>query len=465
MAVPDILTVSILKKKQRMNRKVSIIGGGLAGVEAAFQIAKRNIEVDLFEMRPLVMTEAHQTDLYGEMVCSNSLGATELTSASGLLKQELKLLNSFFLKIAEENRVPAGNSFSVDRIKLAEQISTEIEAVAGINLIRQEIKDIDHLDGVIIIATGPLTSPDFSHSLTRLTMRKNLFFFDATSPIVRSDSINFSKVYRASRYNKGDADFINIPLTEEQYDLFVNELKNAEKVEEKDFEKRIFFEPCLPVEEIACRGDKTLAFGTLKPVGLKNPKTNQLPHAVAQLRQDDLKNDFYQLVGFQTRLKQAEQKRIFRKLPGLEKAQFERYGRMHRNTYINAPLVIDSFFQCKTRENVFFAGQICGVEGYIESVCSGLVAGIFAAKKTLGQSLIELPESTACGALIQYITRSSWKNFRPTKFTFGLLPEIQKMKLSPEGGSRKKLKKREKKEIKAALALKNLKKWMKQSNI
>lgn len=465
MVVPDIRIVSTLKKNPSMNKKVSIIGGGLAGVEAAFQIAKRNIEVDLFEMRPQVMTDAHQTGFFGEMVCSNSLGSCDITSASGLLKQELQLLDSFFLRIAGKNRVPAGNSFSVDRIKLAEQVSNEIGSIPRINLFRQEIKDINHLDGVRIIATGPLTSKDFSKSLSQLTMRKNLFFFDATSPIIRSDSIDFSKVYRASRYDKGEADFVNIPLNEEQYLSFVNELKNAEKVDEKDFETKRLFESCLPVEEIAQRGDKALAFGTLKPVGLIPPDTKQLPYAVVQLRQDDLKNNFYQLVGFQTRLKQGEQKRIFQKLPGLEGAQFERYGRMHRNTYINAPLIMNSFFQSKTREDIFFAGQLCGIEGYVESISSGLMAGIYAAKKVLGHRMIELPEQTACGSLVQYITRSSWKNFRPTKFTFGLLPDIQTTEGSKTATGRQKMKKRERKEFKASTALQNLKKWMKQNNI
>ena len=464
-AVPVIRIVSILKRKPKMGKKISVIGGGLAGIEAAFQIAKRDIEVDLFEMRPQVKTEAHQTGYCGEMVCSNSLGSCDITSASGLLKQELQLMDSFFLRIAEQNRVPAGNSFSVDRLKLAEQISSEIESIPQINLIRKEIKDIDNIDGVAIIATGPLTSADFSNSLSRLTMRKNLFFFDATSPVIRSDSINFSKVYRASRYDKGEADFVNIPLNEEQYQSFVMDLKNAEKVEEKDFEKKHLFESCLPVEEIAQRGDKALAFGTLKPVGLINPNTKQMPFAVVQLRQDDLKNNFYQLIGFQTRLKQGEQKRIFQKLPGLEKAQFERYGRMHRNTYINAPLVMNSFYQSKTRENIFFAGQICGIEGYVESISSGFIAGTYAAKKVLGQRLIELPEFTACGSLIQYVTRSSWKNFRPTKFTFGLLPDVQEAEISKKLTGHRKMKKREKKEFKASIALQNLKKWMEQSNI
>ncbi len=443
-----------------MKSRVSVIGAGLAGVEAAYQIWSRGIEVDLYEMRPNRMTEAHQTGFLAEMVCSNSLGSTDMSSASGLLKEELKRLGSFFLSEAEKTRVPAGNSFSVDRLKLSERITRSIRSKSGINLITKEIRDIDEIEGTVIIATGPLTSPDLSESLTRITLRKNLFFFDATSPIIRSDSIDFSKLYRASRYNKGAADFVNIPLDKESYDEFVHELTNTETVAEKEFEKIDFFEYCLPVEEIARRGNQSLAFGTLRPVGLEDPKTNTIPHAVVQLRQDDLRSNFYQMVGFQTRLKQKEQKRIFRSLPGLGKAQFERYGRMHRNTYINAPLIINHFFQCKTRDDVFFAGQICGVEGYVESTGSGLIAGIYAAKKILNEPLIPLPETTANGALIHYITRSDWKNFKPTRFTFGLLRELSENNSLFSKKSNKKMNKRKKKEMKASVALKKLDEWL-----
>ncbi len=441
-------------------KKIIIIGGGLAGVEAAYQVSKRGIDVELFEMRPGSRTEAHTTGFLGEMVCSNSLGAVQLSTPSGLLKEELKMLDSFFLQIAEKNRVPAGSSFSVDRITLAENITREIQKIPNITIINQEIKDIPGTDSPVIIASGPLTSDDFARNLTKLTMRKNLFFFDATSPIIDAETIDFESIFMASRYDKGEADFVNIPLDETQYNEFVKDLLTAEQVEIKDLEKGMFFDACLPIEEIARRGEKSLAFGPLKPVGLMDPKTNRMPYAVIQLRQDDLKKNFYQMVGFQTRLKWGEQKRIFRKLPGLEKAEFERYGRMHRNTYINAPLIINKFYQCKTNPNIFFAGQVCGVEGYVESICSGLLVGIFASQRLLNQPLYSLPENTACGALVHYVSQSDWKNFKPTKFTFGLLPDVE-----TDVQKRRKLRKKEKKELKAKVALESLTKWITKAEI
>jgi methylenetetrahydrofolate--tRNA-(uracil-5-)-methyltransferase len=438
-----------------MKDKVIVIGAGLAGVEAAYQAAKRGVDVELYEMRPGTETEAHKTGFLGELVCSNSLGSTQVSAPSGLLKEELKMLDSFYLKIAEEFRVPAGSSFSVDRLRCAERITEEIEKIANIKLIQEEVKDIPETSSPVIIATGPLTGADFAQNLTTITLRKNLFFFDATCPIISADSIDFDQVYFASRYDKGEADFVNIPLDEDQYQKFVAGLIAAEKMEIKDFEKNIFFEACLPIEEIAKRGEKSLAFGPLRPVGLIDPKTNRMPHAVIQLRQDDLQKKFFQMVGFQTRLKWGEQKRIFRKLPGLEKAEFERYGRMHRNTYINGPLIINKYYQCKQKENLYFAGQICGVEGYVESLSSGLIAGIFAAQKVLNQPQYNLPETTACGALINYITRANWKNFRPTKFTFGLLPEVKTKK------GNKKLKK----ELKSGIAIEEMAKWIEKAGI
>jgi methylenetetrahydrofolate--tRNA-(uracil-5-)-methyltransferase len=440
-------------------RKVIIIGGGLAGVEAAYQVSKRGIDVELYEMRPETKTEAHTTGLLGELVCSNSLGSTQVTSASGLLKEELKLLDSFFLRVAEKFRVPAGSSFSVDRIKLAEGITEEIKAISNIKVIKQEVKEIPGSDCPIIITSGPLTGSDFAKSITDITMRKNLFFYDATSPIISAESLDFDKIYMASRYDKGDADFVNIPLDEQQYNEFVKDLIEAEKVELKELEKGLFFEACLPIEEIAHGGEKSLAFGPLKPVGLIDPRTGQMPYAVIQLRQDDLKKNFYQMVGFQTRLKWAEQKRIFRKLPGLEKAEFERYGRMHRNTYINGPLIINKFYQCKLKDNLYFAGQICGVEGYVESICAALLAGIFAAKAVLNEPRYSLPEITACGALVNYVSQANWEDFKPTKFTFGLLPDVN----VPKG--RKKESKKKKKEVKASLALERLRAWIEKAGI
>jgi methylenetetrahydrofolate--tRNA-(uracil-5-)-methyltransferase len=446
--------------KKRMidtEKKVIIIGGGLAGVEAAYQISKRGINVELYEMRPEKMTEIHTSPFLGELVCSNSLGATQISTGAGLLKEELKMLDSFFLKIAEKNRVPAGSSFSVDRIKLAENITEEIKKIPNIKIINKEITDIPDTQCPVIVATGPLTSGAFAENLLKITMRKNLFFYDATSPIINAESIDFDKIFRASRYDKGEADFINLPLSEEQYNEFVHDLLTSEKVELNEPDKDVFFDACLPIEEIARRGEKSLAFGPLKPVGLVDPKTGKMPFAVVQLRQDDLMRNFFQVVGFQTRLKWGEQKRIFRKLPGLENAEFERFGRIHRNTYIISPLIIDKFYRCKSRDNLYFAGQICGVEGYVESVSSGLIAGIFVAQRMLGQTPYNLPDNTACGSLINYICQSDWKNFRPTKFTFGLLPEVVQDK------SRKK--KKIKKEFKAQVALESLEKWIKKAGI
>lgn len=439
-------------------KKIIIIGGGIAGVEAAYQVSKRGIHVELYEMRPEKKTEAHESPFPGELVCSNSLGSTQISTASGLLKEELKILDSFFLRNAEKNRVPAGSSLSVDRIKLAETISEEIKKIPNINVINKEVTEIPETESPVIVASGPLTSAEFAVNLTKITMRKNLFFYDATTPIINADTIDFDRVFMASRYDKGEADFVNIPLDEAQYNEFVSDLAAAEKVELKEMEKNIFFDACLPIEEIARRGVKSLAFGPLKPVGLLDPKTNRMPYAVVQLRQDDLQKNFYQIVGFQTRLKWGEQKRIFRKLPGLENAEFERYGRMHRNTYINAPLIINKFYQCKFKENIYFAGQICGVEGYVESISSGLMAGIFASQQVLSQTMYNLPETTASGALVNYISQADWKDFKPTKFTFGLLPDLK-------GQAGRKIKKKLKKELKARVALENLEKWIKKASI
>ncbi len=443
-----------------MSRKVIVIGAGLAGIEAAYQAAKLGIDVDLYEMRPKKQTEAHTTPYAGELVCSNSLGSIEETSASGLLKKELEMLDSYFLKFAYKHRVPAGSSLSVDRVTLAQDISNDIQSIKGVNFINEEVTEIPAADDdqIVIIATGPLTSGDFAQALTKVTMRKNLFFFDATSPIIHADSIDMSKVFKASRYDKGEADFINLPLDEALYQEFVKALIEAETVEVKDFEQNLFFESCLPIEEIARRGEKSLAFGPLKPVGLENPSTGVIPHAVVQLRQDDLQNHFYQMVGFQTRLKWGEQKRIFQMLPGLEHAEFERFGRMHRNSYINAPLIINKFYQSKIRDNLFFAGQISGVEGYVESIASGLSAGIYAARKLLGLPLCNFPNETAIGSLVNYISQADWKDFRPTKFTFGLLPEL------PKGDHYRHFRKKKfKKEMKAKIALEALDKWLKKA--
>lgn len=431
---------------------IPVIGGGLAGVEAAYQIVKAGCRVRLIEMRPTATTEAHSTPHLGEMVCSNSLGSTELSSAAGLLKEELRRLDSFFLRLAEQARVPAGQSLSVDRLRLAASLDCELARLPGVEIERREVTRLaEFLDagGPVIVASGPLTSPALAAAISEITLRRNLFFFDATSPLIHKDSIDLGRVFPASRYGKGEADFINIPLTREEYDQLVVDLTTAETVETPDFEKDLFFEACLPVEEIARRGPQSLAFGPLKPVGLVDPRTGRQPHAVVQLRQEDVEGRFYQLVGFQTRLKYGEQKRVFSRLPGLEKVEFERFGRMHRNTYLNGPLILDALYRCKTRPTLFFAGQISGVEGYVESVSSGLVAGFTAARMALGQPVIEFPPETAVGALARHIATSSWKDFRPSKFTFGLLPA------AGLSNRNKKLKK----EAQAARALERLSAW------
>jgi len=438
-----------------VKKKITIIGGGLAGAEAAWQAARRGVAVDLHEMRPQVMTEAHQSGLLGEMVCSNSLGSLETSSASGLLKRELQLLDSFFLRRAAAARVPAGSSLSVDRMRLAADLTAELEAMPEVTIIRGEAREIMPGDGPLIIASGPLTSPALAQALSVLTLRKHLYFFDATCPLLRAESIDFTRLFAASRYEKGEADFWNIPLDREQYEAFVAAMTGAETAEARDFEKKIFFEACLPVEEIARRGPQSLAFGPLKPVGLVDPRSGARPFAVVQLRQDDLQKNFFQLVGFQTRMKHGEQRRIFRSLPGLENAEFERFGRMHRNTYINAPLIVDRFSRCKQDPRVFFAGQISGVEGYVESVASGLLCGLSAVRDALGLEPAPLPETTASGSLLAYIAQANWQDFRPTKFTFGLLPE---------GGVECRDKKR-KKELKAERALEAMGQWIKRSAI
>ena len=441
-----------------MKPTVTIVGAGLAGAEAALQLAYRNIPVKLYEMRPKTPTEAHETAHAGEMVCSNSLGSVENHSASGLLKAELTLLGSRFLEFANRNRVPAGSSLSVDRIRLAADVDKALSEHPKIEFIREEVRQLPPEETPTIIASGPLTGSTLAEDLSRFTMRRHLFFFDATSPIIRADSINFKQVFRGSRYGKGTADFINIPLTETQYNEFVSELVKAESVSFRDFESKNLFEACLPVEEIARRGPLSLAFGPLKPVGLEDPDTGKLAFAVIQLRQDDIQENFYQIVGFQTRLKWGEQKRIFRTLPGLENAEFERFGRMHRNTYINAPLILSETGKAHNRPNLFFAGQISGVEGYVESICSGLLAGRYMMRLLSNQSLPPLPRETACGALFHYIAHAEWQNFKPTKFTFGLLPPMEFLR-----GQRKPPKK-QRKELKARKALESMEKWIHQEN-
>lgn len=436
-------------------KKVIIIGGGLAGIEAAWQAAKTGAEVDLYDLKPEKRTEGHESPYLGEMICSNSFGSSSLSTASGLLQEELRTLDSFYLRNSEKFRVPAGNSFSVDRIKLADHLTREIKKISNINIISKEVKKIPDSEGPVIIATGPLTSKEMAEDISVHTGRRNLFFYDSTSPIVNIESLDTDKMFWASRYDKGEPDFLNIPLNREEYHDLVENLIKSEKVELKNFEEKKFFEACLPVEEIASRGKDTLAFGPLKPVGLRSSENPGDHYAVVQLRQDDVSKKMFQMVGFQTRLKWGEQKRIFRKLPGMEKAEFERFGRMHRNSYINAPAIISGIYQSKTDPRIYFAGQISGVEGYLESICSGLLCGLSAGRAAAGISLESPSPETASGALLRYLKGAGWADFKPSKFSFGLLPEMK-----TRGKSKK-----EKKEIRAKKALEELSEWKRREQI
>ena len=405
------------------NNSITVIGGGLAGSEAAYQLLKRGFNVTLYEMRPKVMTPAHKTDNLAEVVCSNSFGSNDPNTSGGLLKRELKLLDSLLLRVAEENSIPAGHALAIDRDIFSEKITKELETFKNLTIVRDEVKKIP-FDVPVIIATGPLTSKELAFSLMKFTGRENLFFYDATSPIVEADSINRDIVFPASRYDRGGADYLNAPFTEEEYKRFYTELLNAEKVPLKEFEKHLFFEACLPIEELAVRGERTLAFGPLKPIGLTDPRTGKMPYAVVQLRQDNIAANHYQLVGFQTRLTWSEQRRVFRLIPGLEKAEFVRFGVMHRNSYINAPLILNRFFQTKDIKDIFIVGQLSGLEGYVEAIASGLYAGIMMAKYLNNEKLIAPPRSTALGALGYYLENANYKNFQPTKFVFGLLEPL-----------------------------------------
>ena len=408
-----------------MTNKLVIIGAGLAGSEAAWQAAERGIEVTLYEMRPKVASPAHKTEYFAELVCSNSLRGNGLENAVGLLKEEMRQLNSIIMKNADKCKVPAGGALAVDREKFALAITNEISDHPNITVIREEITEIPQ-NVPVIISSGPLTSEGLTKKILELTSQDYLYFYDAAAPIVTLDSLNKNKVFRASRYGKGEDDYLNCPMSQEEYKKFWEELTTAEKTPVKDFEKAIFFEGCMPVEEMASRGEQTLLFGPLKPVGLVDPNTEQQPYAVVQLRQDNAEGTLYNLVGFQTHLKWPDQKRVFGMIPGLEGAEFVRYGVMHRNTFINSPKLLKATLQLKGNPNLFFAGQITGVEGYIESASSGLVAGINAARMISGQEPLVFPQETAHGALCHYITTSEAKRFQPMNVNFGILPPLGK---------------------------------------
>ena len=402
---------------------VTVIGAGLAGCEAAWQIAKRGINVDLYEMKPHKYTPAHHSPNFAELVCSNSLRSDRLENAVGLLKEEMRLMDSLIIKCADNVRVPAGGSLAVDREKFSRLVTSKIKENNKIRIINQEVQQIPR-EGFVVIATGPLTSDALTHSIREFTGNDYLYFYDAAAPIVTYASIDFEKAFMADRYDRGTADYINCPLTNEEYHDFINELINAETAELKSFEDSKVFEGCMPVEVMAKRGEQTLLFGPMKPVGLIDPKTGKEAYAVVQLRRDNKEGTLYNIVGFQTHLKWGEQKRIFGMIPALKNAEFVRYGVMHRNTFINSPKLLDNVYRSKKDPGIFFAGQITGVEGYVESTSSGLIAGINAARMSKGEDAFILPRETANGALSHYISNPTADNFQPMNINFGLLPPL-----------------------------------------
>lgn len=432
---------------------IIVVGAGLAGCEATWQIAKRGGRVILYEMKPAVYSSAHRSPYFAELVCSNSLKSESLENASGILKEELRLLDSLILKIARETRVPAGESLAVDREQFSKKITQTIEGLQEVKIIREEVTSLPR-DHVAIIATGPLTSEALSREIQKMTGDQNLFFYDAISPIVTYDSLHLEKIFRASRYGKGGEDYLNCPMDEEQYYRFVEELVHAEKVPLRDFEKRYLFEGCLPIEELAIRGKETLAFGPLRPVGLVDPKTKRQPFAVVQLRQEDEFGTMYNLVGFQTRLRQSEQKRIFRMIPGLEEAEFVRWGSIHRNTFIDSPRLLLPSLQLRTQPNLYMAGQIVGVEGYLESTAMGLLAGLNALRHVRGEEPIFPPRTTAIGALLHYILYSKNFPFQPMNINFGLFPPLKER----VRGHRKRI-------LFVQRALEELKEWKEKYNL
>ena len=416
-----------------MSPKVQIIGAGLAGCEAAWQCAQRRVEVELFEMRPLRSTPAHQTGDFAELVCSNSLKSESENTAPWLLKEELRRAGSLLLDLARECAVPAGHALAVDRSAFAKKVTDIVSREPLIKVRREEAEKIDE-DQITVIATGPLTSEALTQEIARISDGRQtspnppgrMYFYDSISPILEADSIDMSKIYLAARYGKGSADYVNCPMNKGEYDRFYDALLAAQSVEERDWEKLNYFEGCLPIEEIARRGRDTLRFGPMKPVGLKDPATGQMPYAVVQLRQENLRADSYNIVGFQNHLKFGEQARVLRLIPGLENARFLRYGQIHRNTYINAPLLLRETLQMKAHPLVFFAGQICGVEGYVESMATGLMAGIWAAQVAAGGEPGAAPRASAFGSLTHYVTNADSKAFQPANITFDLLPALEK---------------------------------------
>ncbi len=399
--------------------------GGLAGTEAAYQIAKRGIKVKLYEMKPEKFSPAHSSKELAEIVCSNSFKSNSITNACGLLKEELRNLGSLLIQIADETKVPAGQALAVDRETFSKRVTEEIEKNPNIEIIREEVENIEAEDGIVIIATGPLTSEKMAEQIINITGKERLAFYDAAAPIIEKDIINFNIAFYGDRYGKeGDSSYINLPMNKEEYEKFYNELVNAEVVTLHEFEKKEIFEGCMPIEVMAKRGENTIRFGPLKPVGFTDPRTNSRPYAIVQLRQDNTSGTLYNMVGFQTNLKFGEQKRVFSLIPGLENAEFVKYGVMHRNTFINSPELLDNTYNLKAKSNIYFAGQITGVEGYVESIASGLVAGLNAVAKFNNTEKITFPNETVIGALSSYISSENTK-FQPMNANFGILPPLE----------------------------------------
>ncbi len=428
-------------------KSVLVIGGGLAGSEAAWQLSRRGLQVRLYEMRPVRPTLAHKTPHLAEIVCSNSFKSDQLGTAPWLLKEELKALDSLLLELAYQNRVPGGGSLSVDRERFASAVTSQLTACPEVEIVREEVQDLPD-EGPVIIATGPLTSPALSRSLRNFMGEDHLYFYDAISPIVEADSIDHAKTYRGSRYGKGGADYVNCPLNQEEYLAFYSALVNAESVPLHECETSLYFEACLPIEEMARRGVDTLRFGPMKPVGLTDPRTGRRPYAAVQLRQETLKADSYNLVGFQNHLRFGEQERVFRRIPGLEQARFLRLGQVHRNTFINAPLQLKATLQSSKRPDLFFAGQISGVEGYVECIATGLVAGVNVARFTAGLPLLSWPRASAIGSLLHYLVSADPSNFQPENINFGIMPA------APAGARR--IGKRERRQLQTQRALKEI---------
>jgi methylenetetrahydrofolate--tRNA-(uracil-5-)-methyltransferase len=431
-------------------KTVCVVGGGLAGVEAAYQLARRGVAVELFEMRPHRMTEAHATGDFGELVCSNSLRSLSLTAAAGLLKEEMRRLDSLVIRVAENHRVPAGSALAVDRELFARALTRFVETLPNVRIHRQEVENIP--SGIVILATGPLTSPRFSQQLASLLGSQHLYFYDAISPIVAAESIDANVAFRASRYGRDGADYLNLPLTRESYDRFIDALLCAERVPTHAFERFVPFEGCMPIEEMADRGRETLAFGPMRATGLIDPRSGKRPHAVVQLRQENREKTLYSLVGFQTKMTYPEQRRVFAMIPGLEKAEFVRFGSLHRNTFINSPQHLLPTLQWRSRSDLFFAGQMIGVEGYVESAAAGLLAGVNAARLVAARQLVVPPATTALGALLRYITDPARRNFQPMNANFGLLPPLAE----PVAGKAKK-------ETMARRALVDMEAWIRSS--